>query len=99
VGRSITLDVPDETYEVIRARATARGATPEQIVLEHLIAALEPAGRPPSGVVAVAAATESLDVLIGTIACEAADVAERHDEYIGRALVGAGGTKQRPTGG
>lgn len=99
MGRSIMLDLPDETYEVIRARAMARGVTPEQIVLEHLMASLEPAGGPPSGVAAHAAATDSLESLIGTIACGAVDVAERHGEYIGRALVGAGGTKQCPAGG
>ena len=99
MGRSITLDIPDETYELLRARAMARGATPEEIVLEHLTASLEAAEAHTSEMTDRAAGTTTLESLIGTIACGAADVAERHDEYIGRALAGVEGTQQRPTGG
>lgn len=40
MGRVMTLELPDETYEVIRAQAMARGATPEEFVVEQLAAAL-----------------------------------------------------------
>jgi hypothetical protein len=96
MGRRLTLDLPDETYEAIRARAEALGETPEQIVLERLNvapdlaeahqtrvrAAASPAGR------ASDEAGDPLAALVGTLECAATDVADRHDEYIGRAIAG-----------
>ena len=76
MAQKLTLELPDDLYEPLRARADRTGKTPEQIV----IASMEAALREP--------AEDDLLRLSGALASEHADISDRHDEYLGQALAG-----------
>ena len=77
MSRTITLKIPEETYEAIEMQAESKGLEPVQIVMEWLSEAIRQAQI---------AAEDPLEALIGTLECEATDVAEHHDDYVGQAL-------------
>lgn len=77
MDRTITLEIPEETYEAIEMEAEAKGLEPAQMVVEWLSEAIKRAQI---------AAEDPLEALIGTLECEVTDVAEHHDYYVGRAL-------------
>ncbi|HIC93329.1 MAG TPA: hypothetical protein EYP09_03655 [Anaerolineae bacterium] len=77
MNRTITLEIPEETYEAIKMQAESRGLEPAQMVVEWLSEAIRGAQI---------AAEDPLEALIGTLECEATDIAEHHDYYLGRAL-------------
>lgn len=77
MGRTITLKIPEETYEAIEMQAKTKGLKPAQIVLEWLSEAVKRAQT---------AEQDPLEALIGTLECEFTDVAEHHDDHIGQAL-------------
>lgn len=76
MSRTITLEIPEETYEAIEMQAESRGLEPAQVVVEWLSEAIRQAQI----------AEDPLEALIGTLECEVTDVAEHHDYYVGRAL-------------
>jgi hypothetical protein len=77
MNRTITLEIPEETYEAIEMQAETKELEPAQIVVEWLSEALKRAQI---------AAEDPLEALIGTLECEATDVAEHHDYYVGQPL-------------
>jgi FtsZ-binding cell division protein ZapB len=77
MNRTITLEIPEETYEAIEMQAEIKELEPAQIVVEWLAEALK---RTQS------AAQDPLEALIGTLECEVNEVAEHHDYYVGQAL-------------
>ncbi len=74
---TITLKIPEKTYEVIEVQAETKGVKPAQIVMEWLYEAVKRAQT---------AEEDPLEALIGTLECKVTDVAEHHDDYIGQAL-------------
>ena len=100
MGRRLMVDLPEATYAAVRERARALGETPEQVVLDSVEAALgmpstNSAGRESDGNGREGAAPERdpLVALVGTLACDARDVADRHDEYIGRGIADSGAAR------
>jgi len=75
--RTITLEIPEETYEAIEMQAESKGVKPAQIVMEWLSEALKRVQ---------AAEKDPLEALVGSLECKVTDVAEHHDDYIGQAL-------------
>ncbi len=75
--RTITLEIPEETYKAIEMQAKTQGLRPAQLVMEWLSEAVKRAQT---------AEEDPLEALVGTLECEVTDVAEHHDEYIGQAL-------------
>ena len=91
MGRRITLDLPDDAYEAVRARARALGKTPEQVAIERLTSALDmpkaaTVGGTHNGDRSKREDGDPLAALVGTLACEVSDIADRHDDYIGRSI-------------
>jgi hypothetical protein len=76
MSRTIMLEIPEETYEAIEIQAETKGVEPAQMVVEWLSEAFRQSQI----------AKDPLDALIGTLECKVTDVAEHHDDYIGRAL-------------
>ncbi len=78
MSRTITLEIPEPTFVVIEEQAQSKGIEPSALVVEWLadavqrIQSFEP---------------DPLDSLIGTIDVSINDLAERHDEYLGKALI------------
>jgi hypothetical protein len=77
MSRTITLEIPEETYEAIEMQAETKGLEPAQMIVEWLSEAIRQTQI---------AAEDPLEALIGTLECEATDVAEHHDDYVGQAL-------------
>jgi len=77
IEHTITLKIPEKTYEVIEVQAETKGVKPAQIVMEWLYEAVKRAQT---------AEEDPLEALIGTLECKVTDVAERHDDSIGQAL-------------
>jgi hypothetical protein len=77
MSRTIMLEIPEETYEVIEMQAEGRGLEPAQMVVEWLSEAVRQAQM---------AVEDPLEALIGSLECKATDVAEHHDDYVGQAL-------------
>ena len=77
MSRTITLEIPEETYKAIEIQAGTKGLEPAQMVVEWLSEAIRQAQI---------AAKDPLEALIGTLECEVTDVAEHHDYYVGQTL-------------
>ena len=77
MSRTITLEIPEETYEAIEIQAGTKGLEPAQMVVEWLSEAIRQAQI---------AAEDPLEALIGTLECKVTDVAEHHYYYVGQAL-------------
>jgi hypothetical protein len=71
----MTLDLPDEVYDPLARKAGHVGRKLEEVATEWLIAA------------ARREAEDALLQLAGVFRAEVTDVADRHDYYIGQALV------------
>ncbi len=72
--RTLTIELPEEVFRFLAQRATGQGKTPEALAAEWL---------------ARSVASGSDDPLMkwaGAVDSDAADVAERHDDYLGQAL-------------
>jgi len=76
MSHTITLEIPEETYEAIEIQAETKGVEPAQMIVEWLSEAIRQAQI----------AEDPLEALIGTLECEVVDVAEHHDYYVGQAL-------------
>ena len=77
MSRTITLEIPEETYEAIEMQAETKGVKPAQMILEWLSEAIRQAQI---------ADEDPLEALIGTLECQVTDIAEHHDYYVGQAL-------------
>jgi len=77
MNRTITLEIPEETYEAIEMQAETEKLEAAQIVVEWLSETFKQA-QP--------AAKDPLEALIGTLKCDVTEVAEHHDYYVGQAL-------------
>ncbi len=75
MAHTLTLTLPDTIYEPLQQKAQQAGRTPEEMVLEWLTKEVQPEPEDP------------LLALVGSISCDVTDVAERHDYYIGQALM------------
>jgi len=95
MSQTVVLELPEATYEAVRSQAAARGMKPEEVIVEWLSEAFPPrAARGGPARPEPAQVTEDpLEALIGSLESETTDIAERHDHYIGQALV------DRPQGG
>ncbi len=76
MGRTILLEVPEETYKTIEQQAEARGMGPAEVVIEWLTEATKQT-------------TDPLEALIGSLECDVTDVAEQHDRYVGQVVARA----------
>jgi hypothetical protein len=76
MGRTITLEIPDETFETIETQAQVRGLKPEQVVIEWLSEATK----------RVKPGKDPLEALIGSLESTSTDIADNHDQYVGRTL-------------
>ncbi len=76
--RTIIVEIPETTFVVIEEQAHNKGIEPSELVVEwldeaiHRIQNVEP---------------DPLDELIGALDAPIHDLAERHDEYLGQALI------------
>ena len=77
MGHTITLELPEEVYEALQTQAASRKMKPDRLALEWLIEIIRQAQ---------ATVEDPLVALIGSLECEATDIAKRHNDYIGRAL-------------
>jgi len=67
MSRTITLEIPEETYEAIEMQAETKGVKPAQMIVEWLSEAIRQAQT---------ADEDPLEALIGTLECQVTDVAE-----------------------
>ncbi|MBI3914910.1 MAG: hypothetical protein HY327_12085 [Chloroflexi bacterium] len=75
--RTITLQIPEATFTAIEKQAETAGKQPTELAGELLAQAVNHSKVEP----------DPLDALIGSIDSPVTDVAERHDYYIGQAVL------------
>ncbi len=75
--RTITLEISEETFIVLKEQAESKGVEPTQVASELLTAAVRH-----SPVVE----HDPLDDLVGSIDSDVTDLAERHHYYVGEAI-------------
>jgi hypothetical protein len=78
MSNMVVLEVPQELYEALQAQAQKKGQEPDTLAIEWLTEAIQQAS---------AIEDDALIQLFGTIESDIPDIAERHDDYIGRELV------------
>ncbi len=71
---TLTLQLPDEIFEPLMLQAQRSGITPEAVVTDWVASAVIPSPE------------DSLLKLISSVESDISDAAERHDEYLGKAL-------------
>ena len=71
---TLTLELPDDIYEPLLYQAQRDASTPEALLTQWAIQAVQPAPEDP------------LLKLLGSIEAEVSDVSAKHDEYLGRSL-------------
>ncbi len=76
--RTITLQIPEAAFAAIEKQAEDKGKQPAELAGELLTQAIRRVGEPSS---------DPLIALFGTIESPVTDVAERHDYYIGQAVL------------
>jgi plasmid stability protein len=76
MSQTLTVDLPDEVYELLRRSAEVEHRSPEDIAADLLAASVRSREEDP------------VLQLLGTVESEVTDVAARHDEYIGRSIAG-----------
>ena len=75
MSHKLTLELPDEAYEYLCREAKEMKAAPEEIASEWMAGIIQRMANDP------------LLQLAGTLECDVTDVSERHDHYIGEALM------------
>ncbi len=75
MGNTLVLDVPADLYEPLAQTAAETGQTPEQLAIAWLTASLRHAADDP------------VEDFIGAFDSEVSDWADRHDKYLGLALL------------
>ncbi len=73
--RTITLEIPEETFAVIEEQAQSKGIEPVQLVAGWVSEVAQRAGQ---------AKGDPLMTLFGTIESPVTDIAEKHEDYIGQ---------------
>jgi hypothetical protein len=74
MGQTLTLDVPEDVYRALIQQAEQTGQPPEAVAVQLLVAAIQHRGDDP------------LEQFIGAFRGRAADWADRHDAYLGKAV-------------
>ena len=74
MSQTLTLEIPDDAYNVLSEIAQQEGKTPAEMGAEWLALAIEQIKNDP------------LEPFIGAIRTDVPDWAERHDHYLGEAL-------------
>ena len=74
MSQTLTIDLPDEVYDLLRRSAEQERRSPEDVAAELLARSVRGSEEDP------------LLQMLGTVECERSDVSERHDEHIGLAL-------------
>lgn len=77
MSNTVALEVPQELYEALQAQAQKKGQDPDTLAIEWLTEAIQQAS---------AIEDDPLIQLFGTLESDLTDIAEQHDDYIGRAL-------------
>lgn len=72
--RTLTIELEDHLYDVVKEMAEQNGTTPEVLGGECIARAVSQVENDP------------LLALAGTLESDVTDVAERHDHYLGQAL-------------
>lgn len=73
MGRTLTLEVPEEIYGPLVRTAQQNQQTPEELALQWLVAAVRQLAEDP------------LERFIGAIRSDIPDWADRHDHHLGQA--------------
>lgn len=71
MSRTLVLEIPEDAYEELVRSASRKGRQPERVAVEILADTL----------------TDPVMRLAGCLSMPYADIAERHDEYIGAGLL------------
>lgn len=71
--RTLTLEMPEDVYELLRRKAEQAGQPPESLAIELLAAATRPDSE-----------EDPLEQFIGAVGGEDGEWADRHDDYLGR---------------
>ena len=75
MDRTLTIEIPEKVYEPLLQVARRTGRTPQELVLEWLIREVQ------------AALEDPVEKFIGAFRSGVPDWADRHDDYIGQALI------------
>jgi hypothetical protein len=75
---TLTIELAEETFEVLKEQAKEKGVEPAQVAAEWLSDAARRAEE---------MRADPLIALFGTIESPVTDVAERHDYYLGQAIL------------
>lgn len=73
---SLTIEVPDNIYEPLKKTAEQSGQSPEALATQWLAIAVQHLKEDP------------LEQFIGGLRSQGVDWADRHDEYLGKAVAG-----------
>jgi hypothetical protein len=74
MSHTLTIEVPDNIYEPLRRTALQNGQSPEALVSHWVAIAVQQITNDP------------LEQFIGAFSSEGSDWANRHDQYLGKAL-------------
>jgi hypothetical protein len=74
MGHTLTLDVPEDVYQALIQQAEQTGQPPESVAVQLLATATQQRGDDP------------LEQFIGAFRSHAADWADQHDTYMGKAV-------------
>ena len=72
MGYTLTLEVPEEVYRPLAESARQQGTTPEELIVEWLVAAIQHAINDP------------VEPFIGAFSSNIPDWADQHDKYLGQ---------------
>ena len=74
MGHTLTLEVPEEVYDLLRKSAAHIGQVPEALAVQLLAEATRRLENDP------------LEAFVGALKSAVPDWADRHDQYIGKSL-------------
>ena len=75
MGRTLTLEVPDEVYNPLLKTAEQTGQNPEELAIQWLTAVVETFSNDP------------LEEFIGAFFSDIPDWADQHDKHLGQSLM------------
>jgi len=75
MGHALILEVPDDVYELLARTAKQMGSTPQELAVKWLTTAISKATDDP------------VENFIGAFSSTVPDWADRHDKYVGQALM------------
>lgn len=74
MSHTLTIEVPDNLYEPLRRTAAQSGQSPEALVTQWISLAVQQQADDP------------LEQFIGAFPSQGSDWADRHDQYLGKAV-------------